>query len=222
MLWVLAEAFVAFDLGWFWPSRVMAKWGKPGIGFFSHGGMWGDLFLLPPTFAWVIATYSHTWSTKQIVIMAVVGVGVTLANHLLLIFTQKVPDPLGWKGEKWSALIAMHFVYMSTYVALATGFFCFSHGVSIDAAAMVSVVLGIHTALGKHVVLGVLNRWHQWPWCPDFLSRPSISLEITGGVWIILAGFSLFTTGPMAFFLVAGIGIGFFAFVDLIKGLFVG
>lgn len=195
MLLVVLEALASYSWGQnFWPDQVMARWGKTGISFFAHGGMWGDFFLLPALMAWVIVTYGSTWSTEMIMKMAAIGVLVTLGNHLILIFTQAIPDPLGWKEEKWSALIAMHFVYMSAYVALA-GLFYFSPGVSVKAAVAVSVALGIHMAFGTHIPLGLLNLWYKWAWCPDFFSNnPGLPI-MTAGIWITLAAFATVAAG---------------------------
>lgn len=187
MLLVVLEALVSYYISNnFWPSQVMARWSKAGISFFAHGGMWGDLLLLPALMAAVVVKYGDGWTMKQIAIMAAIGVAITLGNHLLLIFTQVIPDPFGWKSEKWSTLIALHFVYMSIYVALA-GLFYFSSGVSVKAAVAVSVVLGIHMMAGTHVFLGLANLyWGPWPWCPQtFLHAGVAWMQL--GIWVLLS-----------------------------------
>ena len=215
MLLVAVMAFVSYKWGHnFWPSQVMTRWGKAGIAFFAHGGMWGDFFLLPALFAFIITRYGANWTPKQIALMAAIGVAVTLGNHLLLIFTQTIPDPIGWKEEKWSALIAMHFVYMSTYVALA-GLFYFSPNVSVGAAVGVSVVLGIHMALGTHVALGVINLWKQWAWCPDFLASPVLPY-MTVSIWLTLSVFAAVAAGWRAGASVAAIGVSLATVVVLV------
>lgn len=209
MLLVLLEALLAYQNGSFWPNQVMERWGEPGIAFVAHGGMWGDLVLLPPLFAYIITRYGASWSNKQITVMAIVGILVTLANHLLLVFTQVIPDPLGWQKESWSWVIALHFVYMSTYVALV-GLFYFSSDVSVRIAVTVSVALGIHMAFGTHVPLGMLNRLIGWPWCPDFLGSPMLPY-LTGVIWFLLAGFSAHAAGWRAGVYVLLIGAALFA-----------
>ncbi|MDD3530984.1 MAG: hypothetical protein PHV99_00060 [Candidatus Pacebacteria bacterium] len=205
MLLVVVEGlFSYFVSGNFTPTQVIARWGKSGISFIAHGGMWGDFFLLPALFAFIITRYGASWNTKMIVIMVSIGVLVTLANHLMLISTQVVPDPLGWKGEKWSTVIALHFIYMSTYVALA-GLFYFSPGVSVKAAIMVSVMLGVHMAFGTHVPLGLLNRWYQWVWCPDFIASPQLPY-LTTVIWATLTSFAWYAAGWRAGVSVASIG----------------
>ncbi|GEM_PF-2123196 len=208
MLLVVLEALASYF--WssnFWPSQVVARWGKAGIAFFAHGGMWGDFFLLPTLFAFIITRYGNGWSAEQIAIMGAIGVLVTTANHVQLILNQPVPDPLGWQQEKWSTPIALHFVYMSLYVALA-GLFYFSSGVSVKAAVFVSVVLGIHMALGTHIPLGIVNRFMDWWWCPDFLSNPGL-LWMQFGIWAVLAIFATVAAGWTAGFWVAGFGASY-------------
>lgn len=210
MLLVVLEALASYF--WnsnFWPSQVVARWGKAGIAFFAHGGMWGDFFLLPPLMAFIIVKYGDGWSMKLIVIMCAIGVVATTANHLNLILNQPVPDPLGWQQEKWSTPIALHFVYMSTYVALA-GLFYYSPHVSVKAAVIVSVVLGIHMALGTHVPLGILNRFMNWSWCPDFLSNNGL-LWMQLGIWVVLATFATVAAGWRAGLWVAGFGASYIA-----------
>ncbi len=207
MALVVLEALASYYLSQnFWPSQVMTRWGRPGISFFAHGGMWGDFFLLPTLLAWVIVKYGPSWNIKMIMIMGMVGLLVTLGNHLLLIFTQKIPDPLGWQEEWWSVPIALHFVYMSTYVALA-GLFYFSPGVSIKDAAIVSVVLGIHMVFGTHVPLGILNQWNNWDWCPDLLASDVLPYLLTG-IWSALVVLASMAAGPLAGSLVGILAIG--------------
>ena len=207
MLLVVVEALVSYHWSQnFWPSQVMTRWGKAGISFFAHGGMWGDLFLLPALMAIIVVNYADTWTTEQVITMAMVGVVITLGNHLLLIFTQEIPDPLGWKEEKWSTLIALHFVYMSAYVALVGLFFFCSSGVSAAAAIAVAVILGIHMAFGTHIPLGILNLWYRWDWCPEFLHSQVAWMQL--GLWIALSALAWIAAGWQAGLWVAAIAVG--------------
>src|SRR3989344_3170415 len=199
MLLVAVEGFVSYQNGTFFPNQLIAKFGKPGVSFFAHGGMWGDMFLLPTLFACIIVLYGATWSAEQIGQMVLIGVAITAANQLLC-NQSPVPDVLGWQGEKFSLTIAMHFVYMSTYVALAGLFFCYTPGVSVTAAVCVAVVLGIHMAFGTHVPLGMINRFAQWAWCQDFLSSPVLPY-LSAVIWITLAALATIAAGLRAGFM---------------------
>lgn len=215
MLLVVVEGLASYYWSQnFWPSQVMARWGKAGISFAAHGGMWGDFFLLPALFAFIITRYGEGWTMKQIAIMATIGVVITLANHLLLIYTQAIPDPMGWKNEKWSTVIALHFAYMSLYVALA-GLFYFSPGVSVRAAVAVSVVLGIHMTFGTHIPLGLINLWKNWPWCPDLLASPVLPY-LTVGIWVTLAAFATVAAGWRAGASVLSAALGLIALMLMI------
>jgi len=212
MLLVIIEAFASYYLSNnFLPSQVLARWKKPGIAFLAHGGMWGDLFLLPPLMAWVIARHSSSWDVDDMLIIGSIGFLITLGNHILLITTQAVPDPLGWQQEKCSITIALHFVYMTLYVALV-GLFYFSPNVGVRETVIVSVILGIHTTLGTHIVLGIVDRWMKWSWCPDFLASPILPY-MTVGIWIILAVFAWFAAGWQAGVSVTMIAVGMEALI---------
>lgn len=206
MLLVLVEALTSYQNGTFFPSQLIARFGKPGVSFFAHGGMWGDMFLLPTLFACIIVLYGATWTGEQIKQMALIGIAITAANQLLC-NQSPVPDVLGWQGEKWSLTIALHFVYMSTYVALAGLFFCYTPGVSVSAAIAVAVVLGIHMAFGTHVPLGMINRLAHWAWCQDFLSSPVLPY-LSAVIWISLSVLATIAAGWKAGLIVGGVGAG--------------
>lgn len=197
----------------FFPSQVKARWGQNGIAFVAHGGMWGDLILLPAIFAIVITRHSASWSATQIAVMLAIGVTVTAANHYVLITTQSIPDPLGWKKEWFSIPIALHFFYMTAYVALIGLFYFCSPGVSVLEVAVVSILLGIHVAFGTHIPLGLANLWFKWPWCPTtFLHAGAWNMNIV--IWLLFIGFAWSAAGFDAAKLVL---VAFFALVAFAK-----
>lgn len=213
ILWVLGEAWVAYSVTHnFSPEQVLTRWGRSGIPFGRHGGAMGDVLPLPLLGAWIVWQYGETWNKKLIGWLAVAGILITLGNHVNLILNQTVPDPFGWQGEKWSWLIAMHFVYMSVYIAIG-GFFYFTPGgVSVAAAIWVSVIFGLHLAAGTHEPLALLNRWFQWDWCPPLQGSPGLQ----AGIWLLLSGFATIAAGWRA-----GLAVGVFggAFVTLLAFL---
>jgi len=206
MLVVALMGFTSYWNGTFFPNQLIARFGKPGVSFFAHGGMWGDFFLLPTLFAIIIVLYGVTWEAGQIRQMLLIGIAITAANQLLC-NQSPVPDVLGWQGEKFSATIALHFVYMSTYVALAGLFFCHTPGVSVTAAAWVAIILGIHMAFGTHVPLGMINRFAHWMWCQDFLSSPVLPY-LSAVIWLGLSALAWIAAGWHAGLIVGGVGAG--------------
>lgn len=206
MLIVVLMGVTSYLNGTFFPNQLITRFGKPGVSFFAHGGMWGDFFLLPTLFACIIVFYGATWSLEQVRQMVLIGIAITAANQLLC-NQSPVPDVLGWQGEKFSATIVLHFVYMSTYVALAGLFFCYTPGVSVTAAVAVAVTLGIHMAFGTHVPLGILNRIMHWVWCQDFLSSPVLPY-LSAVIWITLSVLAAIAVDWKAGILVGGVGSG--------------
>lgn len=192
----------------FLPSQVFARWGRNGIPLVAHGGFWGDLFILPPVFWYVVTRYGEGWSQRQIVVMVGIGFAITLANHINLMMNQTLPDPFGWKEERWSTLIALHFVYMTMYVALSGLFFFSSGKVPSTLAVLVGVALGLHMMLGTHVILGIVKRWTQWSWCPDFFANPQMPYVIIG-IWVIVAILASIGAGWKAGVTIVGIVFGF-------------
>ncbi len=206
VLLVASEAIVSYFCEEnFFPSQISKKWAMNGIPFAYHGGVWSDVLLLPPMMAYIVGNYGSSWTTEDVLKMGAAGVAVTLANHILLITTQPIPDSFGWKKNKWDAVIAFHFVYMSVYVALAGLFFFYSKGVSTAAAVTVAIVLGIHTAFGTHVPLGMLQRHKRYMWCPDFLSSPQLPW-LSLAIWTTLSILAAAAAGMVAALLVVAIG----------------
>lgn len=190
VLLVLAEAKCSFSRQTFLPTQVMARWRTPGIPLGCHGGFWGDLFLLPSFFWGVVNRHDDEWSLKQVITMGVIGFVITLANHLNLVTHQNVPDPYGWQKEKWSPVIALNFVYMTTYVALAGLFYFCSPSVSVFECVLISFVLGVHMTFGVHIPLGLLNLDKEFNWCPDLIN-PNKVLVMSLAIWVTLAMLSL-------------------------------
>jgi hypothetical protein len=125
--------------------------GKPGIPLKWHGGFWMSITLLPLTLGVDIIRYADVWTLSSIMLMAGLGVLVALGNHLLLIFTQEIPDPLAWIGEKWNRLVAAQFAFM-TVAVMFIGLICNTPGVSYDAVAWLSLLLGFHVMAGMQII----------------------------------------------------------------------
>jgi hypothetical protein len=198
---VVVEAVASYFNQMFWPSQVVTHWNQKGIAFFAHAGMWSDLLILPILFAYIVDNFGSEWTGTQMMQMAVIGALVAGGNNLLLMFTQEVPDPIGWKKEWISITIVLHFFYMGLLVAIVGLFYFFSKA-NIMTIVLVSVALGIHMMAGMHVFTGLLQRFIYLKGCPDFLAGNQ-SLYMSAGVWIALAALATYAGGLRAGIIVA-------------------
>lgn len=207
---VLLQVPASYFLSKNWsPDQILNVWKGVGVPLKYHLGWWGDLIVLPATFSWAFYKYGDTWDWKLIGIMLCIGVAFNLSNHLGLIFGQTFIDPYGSPKEKWSMVIALHFVYASTYIALV-GLFYFSTGVTFWEVVGISIIVGVHTMCGMHIPLGMLNEHFNWIWCPTTLLTNNVLPYMQAGIWLILAGFATYAAGPWAGLLVvtAGAALG--------------
>jgi len=194
----------------FFKSQVWDRWHQAGIPLSMHGGWWSDILILPIAFALVVWYRADTWSWELVAIMVAIGFAVSLANHLLLITGQPLPDPFGWMRFKWSTAIGLHFVYFAIYTALI-GLFFFSKDLPWWAVVAMAVLVGIHVALGTHVPLGIIERWVGWKEIPDLIASPPLPW-MNLSVWLLLAGLATYAGDWKAGVTTLGIG-GFFASV---------
>ncbi len=222
LIWCLESLVVLYGLSSylidsnFLPHQVIAKWGRAGFPVVAHGGFWGDLLVLPALFWYFTNEYGDHWTNETLGRAIKIGLGLALANHILLIFTQTIPDPFGWKGEKMSFTIFFHFLYFwlaATFIALM---YFTSGGVSLSLAVIGSGVLGVHMMAGMHIPLAVLQEHFQWKWCPQGLIHTQLIL-MQIGLWITLAGFATYAASWQAgvWVLVIGAAAAFTAVVAL-------
>ncbi len=188
----------------FWPSQVWEHWHTAGIPLSMHGGWISDLVILPTAFAIIVWYRAETWSPQLIAAMAAIGFLVSLGNHLLLITGQPIPDPFGWVKFKWSAAIAMHFVYFAVYTMLIG--LSFWSKLPVLAVVAVAVLIGVHCELGMHVVLGIVQRRQQWKEVADLIASPNLPW-MSLGVWLVLAGLTTYAANWRAGTVVLGIGL---------------
>ena len=201
---VVIEALDSWHNKIFLPSQMMAQYGRPGINFSTHLGMWSDMFLLPILLCYMLL-HSASWSLERDWLPILIGVVVTVANQFLLSNSTR-PDPIGFVDLKWSLTIAIHFVYMATYIAIIGHFYFNPVGVDERAVALVSILLGIHVAAGTHVFLGMAQLIEHWEWCPDLLADPNLPY-VSAVVWLLLSALAWFAAGRPAGLAVAGTGI---------------
>jgi hypothetical protein len=203
-LLVVVEGIDALDRKFFWTIDVIRKFGKPGIGFANHLGLWSDLAVLPLLCGYIVNRFGDTWSWKRMGFFLGVGFVITLGNHINLIMNQVRPDILGCVGEKWSLTIAVHFIYMTCTIAIV-GLFYFSPGVTFKEAVAVSVIMGLHCMLGTHIPLGLANLWWHLPSQPTDLLHARV-FYMSGGLWVVFAILAGIAAGFPGGYLTALIG----------------
>ncbi len=199
---VVIEAIDSWHSNIFLPSQMMAQYGRPGINFLTHGGMWSDMFLLPYLLCYMLL-YSGKWDLSRDWLPIAIGIAMAVGNQILLNNSTR-PDPLGSVDLKWSVAIAVHSVYMAAYIAVI-GHFYFNTDVSSEATIVVSILLGVHVAAGTHVFLGMANLLGHWDWCPALLSDPNLPY-MSAGVWALLAVLAWYAGGMQAGLTVAATG----------------
>jgi hypothetical protein len=185
---VIAVGIVFYDSGRhgiLWPSQMR----RPGISAMTHGGLWSDLLPLPLVMCFALL-HSSEWSIERDWLPVLLGIGIAIANQILLNGSAR-PDPLGSIDLKWSPGIAIHGVYMATYIAIIGHFFFHPMNVTSNQVVAVSIFLGLHVAAGTHVFLGMAHLIYQWDSCPDPLSDKLLPY-MNGAVWLLLAGLTWF------------------------------
>ncbi len=192
---VAVQAIDCYYHNMLWPSQVLARWGKPGIAFILHAAMWSDFLILPWLCLYITRhlDLSHIPSGRQVTQMLALGLGVTAGNQLLLMFTQELPDPIGWKGQWISLTIVLHFFYMSIAVT-CVGLFYFYGTTDMWPVVLVSILLGIHSMAGMHIFIGVLQRYVHLVSVPDFLASTLLPY-LASAVWVALAALATYAAG---------------------------
>jgi hypothetical protein len=62
---VLAQALFAYQEGFLIASQMLQKGVKSGLPFLWHFGMWGDILLISPLSALIVAYYSKQWTPPR-------------------------------------------------------------------------------------------------------------------------------------------------------------
>jgi hypothetical protein len=198
VLLALAYAFTALlrdDM--FWPSQVIRRWGRAGIALVFHGGLWGDLFVLP-MLSWLLITwYQDVWQLSDLKWSALMGFVLTAGNHVNLCLNQRVPDPFGWREERWSATIGLHFLYMwlASTVLFQTAFF--TPHLTSGVVSTVCIIVGLHMMCGIHMPVGIVNRALRDKRIPEFLRADSLWMATCIWVAMTLLALVLGGTGAM-------------------------
>jgi hypothetical protein len=203
---VAAYAIASYWGGMFLPSQVIAQWHQRGLPLVMHGGMWGDLLLLPYILGAVAARFGDQWEVPHVRWALLIGFIVTLGNHINLCVNQRIPDPFGWQEEWWSWAIFFHFLYMWGATAIIILFVFFTSGAEVAVVVLMAALVGLHLMFGIHMPLGMLNRYARFEWSPEFL-RPD-SIAFAAGLWMVVSALAWIPGGWRAATLAALIGVG--------------
>ncbi len=179
---VMLQALFAYVDEFFWPSQMLRKVSR-GLPFIAHGGMWGDVLIISPILAFIVERYSPGWSWGKIGTAILVGLIASFVMHE----TYKAGTIIEAHVQRGHLTDAgwMHLLYMAAAFAVLGLYF-------LDAEYtpymwLVSVLLIIHTVVGNHVVLGLV----QPDWYPG---RPLTSM----GTWGTIGGTAVLTLGRTA------------------------
>ena len=161
MTWWLSVAAVVVSAALAWWQGNFTR--RPGLdmGFVNHGGMWGDLLLLPVANA-VIVPHLAGGSTQSIALLVAVGLSFWVhvhwyrgdgdrARHSREHMWPSRPHGSWWRDLSWAG--CAHVVYVAGELTVLMGFVLFPMP-----AAVVAVVCVVFTL---HVPLGLLQpRWY--------------------------------------------------------------
>jgi len=225
VLTVIIEAIDRYNHSMFWPSQVLARWGVVGIAFILHLGMWGDATVLAYLCRWLVDNYANQWfgartihifsaevRVHPLLVAGIGGIVITGLNQTALMFGQKIPDPNGWQKEWFSLTIVLHYLLMSTVVAIAL-LVCFFTETKPLVYATVGIVLALHMMCGIHLPLGIAQRFFQWQNIPDFLANPVLPYFAVS-IWIAIIALVWYAGGRGATAIVTGTAIAFGAIVS--------
>ena len=192
-----ALAFAAIFAGYlnkmFWPSQIKESRGVYGIPLVVHAATYVDPIVLPLLFFWILPDVSNDWNTGDLMWAGFIGLALTSINHRSLVRYQDKPDPFSWKGEKWPLSSILHFPYMAGAIACIALILLFSPSATPNQILITALVAGIHSYLGMHMWLGIIQRIVRIPWLPFELI--SISALVTCTVlWVALIGASWWAT----------------------------
>ncbi|TSC70697.1 MAG: hypothetical protein G01um101449_304 [Parcubacteria group bacterium Gr01-1014_49] len=180
---VIIQAMVAYRDGFFWPSQMLERTSK-GLPFAMHAGMWGDVFILSPLLAVIVAYRIEEWSWTHIMIAGVLGLAASLGMHEQ------------YKGIPWQEAHVqngeltfvgkIHVVYMAVAFSIL-GLYYLAGGYT-PYMWWTSLAVVIHVVIGNHMLFG------SDP--PEYY--PGRPLESVGG-WQAIGGTAVLTFGSTAF-----------------------
>lgn len=182
---VVSQAWCAWRSGILTP-RQMLTWTREGLPFIAHGGMWGDMLIISPLAAYMIAMHSERWSVLQIIIPLAVGFLGSWLMHQAYNKGIRWPEAhLDLGRNALSEAGRWHLVYMA--LALAVILLYYSYAPYTSAMWWVTCLLVVHLALGNHIVLNLVGP----NWYPGRHLSPQLFRDAMGWMSVVGAGMAL-------------------------------
>lgn len=167
-----------------WPWQFTKHY-NVGFPLVANGAIWANLVLLSIAL-YFIGAYWGQWNNKEIWIALVIGLAVSYALFHFVYLKGKFPDALAGGGRPISPAGWVVVLY-SGIVYAAILLFYFRSSAEWTDVVWVGVLLALYIPVANHAVLGFLNSWYSWPWCPRIFAEEASPLRfIIGGEALVV------------------------------------
>src|SRR5437660_9437476 len=136
-----------------------------GLPFIWHFGMWGDLILISPLLAFIVARYWRGWSARDVLISAGVAIAATAAMGWFYTLGE-LPEAHMHDHRQTPAGI-VHLIYMAVAITIFVLTFFYTSNLSVLFVVGISALLILHVFFGTHLALGALSYFLELPWYPN-------------------------------------------------------
>jgi hypothetical protein len=174
---VLAQALFAYQDGFLNASQMLQNGTKSGLPFSWHFGMWGDIVLISPMSALIVAYYSKQWTPASLVLSGLLGLAVSIVMHWVYTFSAMPEAHV--QAHQLTRAGMVHLIYMAFALTIFIQLFLFTPHITARALRWISVLVFMHVLAGTHIVLGILALLTPLEW---YGGRPLQS--IMGGLII--------------------------------------
>lgn len=175
------------------PGQV-TQWGRKGLPFVCHGGMWSDVIVFAPVMAFIISNHGAEWDEDWIMAAYVVGLVASYAMHqyVYVPLGKQIPEAHTHDGGLTNAG-ALHLLYMSAGIAVLGLFYLDTPALKAAEVWTVSGLLLVHFVIGTHVPLKTWIKHHPVEWYPRVTTVIDAPTAGTlGGLAVALVGLSFY------------------------------
>lgn len=175
---IAIQLLLAYRDGFLTVAEMQEKGIDRGLPFVWNFGLWGDLFIVSPLAAIIVASYWKRWRPSQIQMSTVLGMIATLVMVCIYSFSN-TPESHMYDRQITPAGY-VHLAY--TTLAVTIFFLLYFYTPRPSAAILIwsSILLWLHAFIGTHMALGILSSIVELPWYPDQPLKSPIQ-------WTILA-----------------------------------